>query len=74
VVENEGHELTAGVQHADNIVHCGEPNLHGGTLARKLLSAHLDYGDPATLTSPTGSTYVSLVAFGPGSALATGDP
>ena len=27
MIENKDHELTAGVQHSDNIVHCGEPKV-----------------------------------------------
>ena len=38
MIENEDHELTSGVQHCDNIIHCGEPKvIH---ISRERFEAH----------------------------------
>ena len=38
MIENEDHEITAGVQHRDNVVHCWEPEIVD--VSRKRFEAH----------------------------------
>jgi hypothetical protein len=38
VIENQDQELTSGIQHAGNIVHCGEPQI--ASIRRERREAH----------------------------------
>ncbi len=50
MIENEDHEITVWVQHTDNIVHCGEPEIVD--VSRERFEAHLSakpIGDPGNV-------------------------